>query len=110
MIATDRRGDVPDLTAGPALAEAELGFKAPADLETMCRDLWNWQTKNRLHTEIYMDSEIPLWHVRTEGMSHEELYAPSQILNPLVREPTSQTGIVSVQLCIGLLHEWSATS
>jgi UDP-glucose-4-epimerase GalE len=41
-----RRGDVPDLTADPALAEAELGFKAPADLETMCRDLWNWQTKN----------------------------------------------------------------
>ncbi|KAH8826916.1 UDP-glucose 4-epimerase [Flagelloscypha sp. PMI_526] len=42
----DRRGDVPDLTADPALAEKELGFKAPQDLETMCRDLWNWQTKN----------------------------------------------------------------
>lgn len=41
-----RRGDVPDLTADPALAEKELGFKAPQDLETMCRDLWNWQTKN----------------------------------------------------------------
>ncbi len=41
-----RRGDVPDLTADPALAEKELGFKAPADLETMCRDLWNWQSKN----------------------------------------------------------------
>lgn len=40
------RGDVPDLTADPALAEKELGFKAPQDLETMCRDLWNWQTKN----------------------------------------------------------------
>lgn len=41
-----RRGDVPDLTADPALAEKELGFKAEKDLETMCRDLWNWQTKN----------------------------------------------------------------
>ncbi|KAI0652734.1 UDP-glucose 4-epimerase [Trametes meyenii] len=41
-----RRGDVPDLTADPALAEKELGFKAKEDLETMCRDLWNWQTKN----------------------------------------------------------------
>lgn len=41
-----RRGDVPDLTADPALAEKELGFTAPADLDTMCRDLWNWQTKN----------------------------------------------------------------
>lgn len=43
-----RRGDVPDLTADPALAEKELGFKAPQDLETMCRDLWNWQSKNPL--------------------------------------------------------------
>jgi len=41
-----RRGDVPDLTANPALAEKELGFKALHNLETMCRDLWNWQTKN----------------------------------------------------------------
>ncbi|KAI0640295.1 UDP-glucose 4-epimerase [Trametes polyzona] len=41
-----RRGDVPDLTADPSLAEKELGFKAKEDLETMCRDLWNWQTKN----------------------------------------------------------------
>ncbi|KAI0066697.1 UDP-glucose 4-epimerase [Artomyces pyxidatus] len=41
-----RRGDVPDLTADPTLAEAELGFKAKENLETMCRDLWNWQSKN----------------------------------------------------------------
>jgi UDP-glucose 4-epimerase len=32
------RGDVPDLTANPALAEKELGFKALHDLETMCRE------------------------------------------------------------------------
>ncbi len=41
-----RRGDVPDLTADPTLAEKELGFRAKKDLTTMCRDLWNWQTKN----------------------------------------------------------------
>lgn len=41
-----RKGDVPYLIADPALAEKELGFKAPSDLDTMCRDLWNWQTKN----------------------------------------------------------------
>ncbi|KAI9455734.1 THO complex subunit 1 transcription elongation factor-domain-containing protein [Boletus coccyginus] len=41
-----RRGDVPDLTADPTLAEKELGFEAPQTLEVMCRDLWNWQTKN----------------------------------------------------------------
>lgn len=41
-----RRGDVPDLTADPTLAEKELGFKAAQTLEEMCRDLWNWQTKH----------------------------------------------------------------
>lgn len=41
-----RRGDVPDLTADPTLAERELGFNASQPLEVMCRDLWNWQTKN----------------------------------------------------------------
>jgi len=41
-----RRGDVPDLTADPTLAERELGFRAKKDLITMCRDLWNWQTMN----------------------------------------------------------------
>ncbi|KAJ4470807.1 UDP-glucose 4-epimerase [Lentinula aciculospora] len=41
-----RRGDVPALIADPSLARAELGFDAPHDLETMCRDLWNWQEKN----------------------------------------------------------------
>lgn len=41
-----RRGDVPELVADPAVARAELGFDAPQSLETMCHDLWNWQTKN----------------------------------------------------------------
>jgi UDP-glucose 4-epimerase len=42
---THRLGDVPDLTADPTLAEKELGFVASENLETMCRDLWNFQTK-----------------------------------------------------------------
>ena len=37
-------GDVPELTADPALAEKELEFKAKRDLEAMCRDQWNWQS------------------------------------------------------------------
>ena len=41
-----RRGDVPELVADPKVAREELGFDAPQTLETMCRDLWNWQTKN----------------------------------------------------------------
>jgi len=41
-----RPGDVPDLTADPTLAKKILGFEAKHDLEAMCRDLWNWQTKN----------------------------------------------------------------
>lgn len=42
----NRLGDVPDLTADPSLAEKELGFHAAQSLETSCRDLWNWQSKN----------------------------------------------------------------
>ncbi|KAH9816091.1 hypothetical protein DFH28DRAFT_966044 [Melampsora americana] len=41
-----RLGDVPDLTADPSLAKKELGFNASRDLDTMCRDLWNWQSQN----------------------------------------------------------------
>ena len=41
-----RAGDVPDLTADPTLARKILKFEAKHDLESMCRDLWNWQTKN----------------------------------------------------------------
>ncbi|GAA5997511.1 hypothetical protein JCM5350_005019 [Sporobolomyces pararoseus] len=41
-----RLGDVPELTADPALAEKEINFKATHSLEEMCRDQWNWQSKN----------------------------------------------------------------
>ncbi|POY72482.1 hypothetical protein BMF94_4308 [Rhodotorula taiwanensis] len=41
-----RTGDVPELVANPELAEKELNFKAKHNLEEMCRDQWNWQSKN----------------------------------------------------------------
>lgn len=46
LIGVDSKGDVPYLIAEPTLAQKELGFTAPNDLETMCRDLWNWQLRN----------------------------------------------------------------
>ena len=45
-MSSNRKGDVPYLIAEPSLAQKELGFNAPQDLDTMCRDLWNWQLRN----------------------------------------------------------------
>jgi UDP-glucose 4-epimerase len=44
-IAPRRDGDVLDLTANPALANKELGWKTELTLEDACDDLWRW-TKN----------------------------------------------------------------
>ncbi|KAK4952273.1 UDP-glucose-4-epimerase [Elasticomyces elasticus] len=44
-IAPRRAGDVLDLTANPARANQELGWKAEHTLEEACEDLWRW-TKN----------------------------------------------------------------
>ena len=41
-----RPGDIAETWADPAKAEQELGWKAERDLQTMCRDAWNWQQKN----------------------------------------------------------------
>ena len=41
-----RPGDIAECWADPSLAARELGWKAERGLEEMCRDLWNWQTKN----------------------------------------------------------------
>ncbi|CAI5447873.1 unnamed protein product [Caenorhabditis angaria] len=41
-----RKGDVASVFCDPKLAEEQLGWKAELGLEDMCRDLWNWQTKN----------------------------------------------------------------
>ena len=43
----DRRpGDVASCYADPTKARDELGFVTKHNLDDMCRDLWNWQTKN----------------------------------------------------------------
>ena len=43
-----REGDVLDLTANPARAEKELGWKAERPLEEACVDLWRWTEGNPL--------------------------------------------------------------
>ena len=43
----DRRaGDVAEAWADPTRAREELGWTATRGLDEMCRDAWNWQTKN----------------------------------------------------------------
>lgn len=43
----DRRpGDIASSYADATKAEKELGWRAQRDLENMCRDAWNWQSKN----------------------------------------------------------------
>ena len=41
-----REGDLPQFWADATKAEAELGWKARYGIEDMCRDAWNWQSKN----------------------------------------------------------------
>lgn len=41
-----REGDIAKCYADPAKAEKQLGWKAEKNLEDMCRDAWNWQSKN----------------------------------------------------------------
>ena len=41
-----RPGDVAECWADPALAAAELGWKAERGIDEMCRDAWNWQKNN----------------------------------------------------------------
>lgn len=44
---TERRpGDIAECYANPEKAERELKFKARYTLADMCRDAWNWQSKN----------------------------------------------------------------
>lgn len=46
VIAPRRPGDIDACWADASLAEKELGWKAMLDLDDMCRDSWNWQSKN----------------------------------------------------------------
>ncbi|MBR0456687.1 MAG: UDP-glucose 4-epimerase GalE [Firmicutes bacterium] len=41
-----RAGDIAACYSDPSKAEAELGWKARYGIEEMCRDAWNWQSKN----------------------------------------------------------------
>lgn len=41
-----RSGDLPAFYANPVLAETKLGWKTEETIEAMCRDTWNWQSKN----------------------------------------------------------------
>lgn len=41
-----REGDVLDLTANPARANQELGWKTELSLEDACSDLWKWVSNN----------------------------------------------------------------
>jgi UDP-glucose 4-epimerase len=41
-----RPGDVATCYADPSLAESKLGWRARLDIAAMCRDSWNWQSKN----------------------------------------------------------------
>ncbi|WP_026575880.1 UDP-glucose 4-epimerase GalE [Bacillus sp. UNC438CL73TsuS30] len=45
-IADRRPGDIGVCYANPEKAEKVLGWTAEKDLEEMCRDTWNWQSKN----------------------------------------------------------------
>lgn len=46
VIKPRRPGDIAECWADPSLAAKELGWTAMRDLDTMCRDAWNWQSKN----------------------------------------------------------------
>jgi UDP-glucose 4-epimerase len=41
-----RQGDVLDLTANPALANAELEWQTKRTMEQACSDLWRWVENN----------------------------------------------------------------
>jgi len=41
-----RAGDVPAYWGDPSLAKQRLGWAARRSLEDMCRDSWNWQSRN----------------------------------------------------------------
>ncbi len=46
VIAPRRPGDIDEYFSDPSLAKAELGWSAQYDIDEMCRDSWNWQSKN----------------------------------------------------------------
>ncbi|WP_415759766.1 UDP-glucose 4-epimerase GalE [Pseudomonas sp. LT1P18] len=45
-ITSRRSGDVAECWADPTLAKQRLGWVARRSIEDMCKDTWNWQSKN----------------------------------------------------------------
>ena len=41
-----RQGDASEYYADPSLARKKLGWRAKRSLDTMCSDMWRWQSKN----------------------------------------------------------------
>jgi len=46
QVVSRRAGDIAECYADPAYAGKVLGWKAELGLDEMCRDAWNWQSKN----------------------------------------------------------------
>lgn len=46
VIRDRREGDIVSMYANADLARKELGWSTKLSVEQMCRDFWNWQTKN----------------------------------------------------------------
>ena len=46
VIGPRRAGDLATVYADPAKAKQILGWEAKKSLADMCRDSWNWQSKN----------------------------------------------------------------
>ncbi len=51
QIAPRRPGDLATCYADPSKSEQKLGWKAQKNLQDMCRDAWNWQSKNPMGYE-----------------------------------------------------------
>ena len=45
-IVSRREGDIQSCYADPSYAKKVLGWKAKHDISDMCKDAWNWQSKN----------------------------------------------------------------
>lgn len=46
MIKPRRAGDIATCYSDATKAKVELGWEAKRNLDDMCRDAWNWQSKN----------------------------------------------------------------
>lgn len=61
VIGDRRPGDLLEFWANADKAEAVLGWKAKRGLEEMCRDAWNWQSRNPMGYETKSAIFSPNW-------------------------------------------------